>query len=107
MDNLRTTTALVKKILEEDKHARNSDSILYLRVLNHVAEREGINLGEVSVIQFLLRADKCKCFPIFETVRRSRQKLQQHHPELASCEEVQEARMENEAEYRAFAKEVI
>lgn len=107
MDNLKTVQALVKKTLEEDKQARNSDHILYLRVLNHVAEREGINLNEVSVPRFLMRTDEYKCFPIFETVRRTRQKLQAAYPELAACEEVQEARLENEAAYYKYAKSEV
>lgn len=39
MTNLTTTTNLVKEILEEDKQSRNSDSLLYLKVLERVAER--------------------------------------------------------------------
>lgn len=107
MDNLNTITAMVKRILEQDKQARNSDHILYLRVLYHVAEREGIDLSKVSVPHFLMRTDEYKCFPIFESVRRSRQKLQAAYPELAACEEVQEARLENEAAYYQFAKSEV
>lgn len=107
MDNLKTTTALVRKILEQDTQARNSDHILYLRVLNHVAEKEGINLSEVSVPRFLMRTEEYECFPIFETVRRTRQKLQAAYPELAACEEVQEARSEKEAAYYEYAKSEV
>ena len=35
MENLKTVSALVKKILEHDHKARNTDNHLYLMVLEH------------------------------------------------------------------------
>ena len=42
--------------------------------------------------------------PVFESVRRSRQKVQAAHPELAACDEVAAFRDENEQKYRAYAR---
>lgn len=103
MKDLKTTKALVRSILEEDKQARNSDSYLYLQVLNTVADKEHINLNEIHVIDFLLNLSKSP-FPPFESVRRTRQKLQEEFPHLAPCKAVEELRAENEEAFLEFAR---
>ena len=102
MIDLKNTTALVQALLEDDKRCRNSDSFLYLKVLSVVAQRKGINLDSVSIPLFLLQHHGTN-FPIFESVRRARQKIQAAHPELAACETVEGFRAENEALFRAYA----
>ena len=102
MNNLKNTTALVKSILEQDKQCRNSDSFLYLKVLRVLAKEKNITLEFMSIPDFLANYHGTQ-LPPFESVRRARQKLQAAHPELAACEKVQEARMENEAEYFRYA----
>lgn len=103
MLDLKNTTALVKSILEQDKQCRNSDSYLYLKVLSVVGEQKGIDLEKMSVPYFLLNLHGAG-FPGFETVRRTRQKLQQHHPELAASESVEGFRLENEVAFREYAR---
>ena len=103
MLDLKNTTALVKSILEQDKQCRNSDSLLYLKVLSVLGNQKGIDLEKMSVPNFLLNLHGTG-LPGFETVRRTRQKIQQHHPELAADERVECFRMENEAEFRAYAR---
>lgn len=103
MLDLKNTTAIVKSILETDKQCRNSVSFLYLKVLSVVATQKDVDLEKMSVPYFLLNLHGAG-FPGFETVRRTRQKLQQHHPELAACEAVESFRMESEKEYRAYAR---
>lgn len=102
MNDLKNTTALVKSILEQDKQCRNSDSFLYLKVLSAVAKQKGIDLEKMTVPYFLINLHGAG-FPGFETVRRTRQKIQQHHPELAACEAVEGFRAENETQFRAYA----
>lgn len=104
MNKLKTTAALVKSILENDPKSRNSDSILYLNVLNICGERNGIDIKTIKVSDFLLHLGD-SVFPPFESVRRARQKLQAKRPELRANEEVQAFRAEEEKEYRAFALE--
>lgn len=104
MVDFKTTKALVKHILEVDERARNSDSFLYFKVLKHHANKRGIDLRHLSVAELLLGMN-IYGFPPFESVRRARQKLQAKCPELAACEKVEAARMENEKDYRAFALE--
>lgn len=103
MENIKQTTKLVKAILEQDKRCRNSDSFLYFKVLSVVAKRKGIHLESMTVPYFLLNLHGT-AFPPFESVRRSRQKVQEHHPELAACEAVAEYRAENESAMREYAR---
>lgn len=103
MYDLKNTTALVKSILEHDERCRNSDSFLYLKVLSIVAEQKGIRLDSVSIPHFLLQHHGTN-FPIFESVRRARQKVQAANPELAACDRVEGLRTENEAMFLAYAR---
>lgn len=99
---LKTCTGLVKYILTNDLRTRNSDSFLYLRVLEHIAKAKDINLQSITVPTFLttMQAD----FPGFETVRRTRQKMQQSFPELSASETTEENRAEAEVVFRDFAR---
>lgn len=103
MYDLKNTTALVKSILEQDKQCRNSDSFLYLKVLTVIGKQKGIDIESLSITRFLLDLHGAG-FPPFESVRRSRQKIQQHHPELAASERVMGYRAELETEYREYAR---
>ena len=103
---LYTTTKLVKQILIEDKRARNSDSFLYFKVLDTLGQARGIDIDSMAVTTFLLKMSELK-FPCFETVRRTRQKIQQCHPELAANSNVEAQRIVNEEEYRDYARQVM
>lgn len=103
MDDLKTISGLVKHILEKNEQARNSDSILYLKVLEHQAHEYGIDLRLLSVPVFLSEMVRYG-FSGFETVRRARQKLQATYPELAACERVEDFSAENEKVFRDFAR---
>ena len=103
MNELKTTTKLVKAILEEDKQARNSDSFLYLKVLEHISREKGIHLDGITVPDFLISM-KAFGFPPFESVRRTRQKIQEHHPEPAASDKVKGMRMIQETEFRQYAR---
>ena len=103
MNNLKHTKTLVKALLEQNEILRNSDSLLYLKVLTVVADRKGIDLRGITIPQFLLELHGTE-FPPFESVRRARQKVQEHHPELRPSEAVADFRQEEELKYRAFAR---
>ena len=103
MNDLKTTKALVALILDQDERARNSDSHLYFRVINTIADKNNIDLTKIPVTEFLLNM-KLFPFPPFESVRRTRQKVQAECPELAACKKVAEGRAENEVTYREFAR---
>lgn len=99
------TSEMVMALLEEDTRCRNSDSYLYLMVVMRVAIKKEIDLKNVTVPDFILRMGED--FPPFETVRRARQKVQQHHPDLRANERVEAFRMENEKAFREFARGVV
>ena len=101
---LKNITKVVKHILETEPQTRNSDSYLYFKVLKRRADQIGVDLRTLPVASFLLEMNEYG-FPIFESVRRSRQKIQAAHPELAACEAVEEFRMENEKVFRGYALE--
>ena len=101
---LKNTKALVKTILEQDQKARNNDNFLYKKVLECLDENNGSNLCKMSVDCFLVNMGNLKA-PNFETVRRTRQKLQAEFPELSANKKVTEFRAENEEDFREFARE--
>lgn len=103
MTEIKRTSDLVKFLLSEDERCRNSDSYLYLRVLTTIAEKRGIDLRDITISNFLTHFHGT-AFPIFESVRRTRQKLQEKNPDLRANKVVQDFRSENELEYRAFAR---
>lgn len=103
MDDLKTTAGLVKDILEKEPKARNSDNYLYLRVLQIIGKRNGIDIDNMSVIRFFLELKKLG-FPAFESVRRTRQKLQHDIPELVGNDTVEGQRALNEGIYREYAR---
>lgn len=98
MNDLKTVSALVKQILEDDVDARNSDNVLYLEVLRYYASKKGIDLCQLSVPDFLMNMEQ-KGLPAFETVRRSRQKVQATYPDLAATGVVGAFRARNEKVY--------
>ena len=102
MQELKSVTKIVKEILEEEPQTRNSDSYLYLRVIEYLDVLRGTYVRRLPVSAFLRRMGDFDV-PSFETVRRTRQKVQQTFPELKACEKVEEFRMVNEEKYRAYA----
>lgn len=106
MQNIKQTTQLVKAILEQDNRCRNSDSFLYFKVLSIVAERKGVDIDEMTVPYFLLNMHGT-VFPPFESVRRSRQKVQERYPDLAACDTVAGYRAGNESAVREYARGTI
>lgn len=96
---LKSIKALVKSILEQDEQARNSDSFLYFRLLERIDKA----ILNVPVHDFLLGMGLYG-IPPFESVRRTRQKVQAECPWLAACDRVKEFRAENEKDYREFAR---
>ena len=71
MNDLKTVKQMVKKVLEEDPQARNSDNYLYANI--------SVSLNpDVAFLPFLIVLGKQEelGIPGFETVRRARQKIQ-------------------------------
>lgn len=91
----KRTRALVKDILEKEPKTRDSDAALYIKVV----ERLNPNANSQRFESVMANLEEMG-LPCFETVRRSRQFIQAHFPELRACEKVQDYRTELEMEYR-------
>jgi hypothetical protein len=102
MTELKSVTKIVKAILEQDAQTRNSDSYLYLKVIEHMDVVFGTQVRFLPLDVFLKHMGDLS-IPNFETVRRTRQKVQSAYPELRACEKVEEYRAINEEKYRAYA----
>lgn len=98
-ENLQSTKALVKSILEQDERARNSDSYLYFRILERIDKA----VLTLPVSEFLLSMGM-NGIPPFESVRRTRQLIQSECPWLSACDKVKEFRADNEETYRDFVR---
>ena len=95
---------LVLEILQTDTQARNSDHILYLRVLQRVTALTDSPVSPRSMsVDYFLKNMKDLGYPPFESVRRARQKVQRTYPELKPCDKVKICRSENEKEYRVYS----
>ena len=102
-NELKTTTELVKEILLKYPKARNSDNELYYWVCATIGKQNGIDVHTMSMPMFFLYLKEYG-FPGFETVRRSRQKLQAEYPELSAVSEVEGQRNLNEKAFRDYAR---
>ena len=105
-EELKSLTALVKFILQNDMQTRNSDSLLYLQVIHMQAEAKGINLNNLSVADFLLN-EKELGFASYKSICRTRRKAQQHYPHLAGSRAVKAGRSEQEEEYEEYSRGIV
>ena len=96
---LKSTTAIVKDILEHDPMARNSDDYLYYMVCNRI---DGICV-QLPFWKVILNRKEYG-LPGFETVRRSRQHIQEKNPDLAADSTVEAHRDINEEIFREYAR---
>lgn len=100
MRNLKTIEGKVKSILEKDEEARNDDMTLYLKVCNACLKGTGaMPLAEI------MTQHKYLGLPSFESVSRTRRKLQAKYPELTGNHQAQRLRATGEKAYRKYAKE--
>ena len=100
---IKPTSDLVHEILKAEPECRNSDNILYLRILQIIGKQHGVDVNAMSVPE-LFRNMKNYAFPAFETVRRTRQKVQECNPELRATDTVEAYRTMLEEEYKDYAR---
>ena len=77
MEKLKTLEGRVKALLKQNKDARDDDMVLYLALCNDCLE----NAGEIPLAEIMAR-HKSLGLPGFESVSRTRRRLQARHPEL-------------------------
>lgn len=100
MKRLKTIEDMVRAVLKKDKEARNDDMLLYLKVCS-------VCLKDAGAMPFaeVMAGYRFYGLPPFESVRRTRQKLQATCPELAGNLRVRQLRAAQEQAYREYAKE--
>ena len=91
---------IVKRVLEEKPYTRDDDFLLVYEVYKmFIPTLDYLSFQDVMINH------KSYGLPYFESVRRTRPKLQNKYPELRSSKQVQEARKLEEADYREYALE--
>ena len=91
----KQTRKIVKNILTDYPQTRNSDNALYIKVVETL-NPQAIDRPFANVLSNLEELG----LPCYETVRRTRQKLQEEIPELKACDVVEDYRTMREEEFR-------
>ena len=100
MRNLKTIEDKVRAVLQKNEDARNDDMVLYLALCNVCLKDAGaMPLAEI------MTQHKYLGLPSFESVGRTRRKLQAQYPELMGNARVRRLRAAGEKAYRKYAKE--
>ena len=89
---------IVKKVLEENFDTRSDDFMLIYEVYKVFLD----NIDNVGFKDIMLNHKEYN-LPYFESIRRTRQKLQSKFPELLPPESVQQGRKLEEADYKSYA----
>lgn len=93
MKDLKTIESRVRVILSNHKEARDDDMILYLLYCNRYGE---VKIGELP-FEMVMNNYKVFHIPCFESIRRTRQKIQAVTPELGCSPKVRRARKSSKA----------
>ena len=96
MARVREVSPVVKFLLEKYPQARDDDRFLIIAVYRRFG-------ADVNKPFWRILSDHT--LPNFESIRRSRQKIQQENPELRATDKVEEIRSAEQIEYREFARE--
>ena len=102
---LENVTAIVKMLLEREPETRNDDDLLWVKVLEIVAQDKGMpDYSKTMPFRDFLFLAQCSGLPHFKSVSRARRRLQSLYPELRATKETEEARAELEAGYREYSR---
>lgn len=105
MKRIINATEITINILRTNPETRNDDCLLWLKVIEKVAELNDMaDFSRSLTLASFLSTTKYTKFPPYHTVSRIRRKAQEKYPELRATEETQAARAELEEEYREFAQ---
>ena len=98
---LKTVEKMVYDVLKSNPKARDNDMELY-----YVVSKEFFYLTHwqaMLLFEDVMRNYKALGIPCFESVRRTRQKIQAAHPELGCSPDVRRARHKNQKAYVNYA----
>lgn len=96
---IRECKAIVEKILEDVPEARGCDNILVLEVIKAIDP----SALDRPIKEILPQCHVNGRFPPFETIRRTRQKLQERNENLRADEEIEGLRALQEHKFFEFA----
>lgn len=96
LEELKTVEEKVKHLLIMKPITRNSDKVLIAEYIKEYHK----NMAYVPFIDAIL----LEGMPSFETIRRTRQKIQASNPELEGMEAIEMERREKEWEYETYAR---
>ena len=99
MKHIKNTSDIVKEILYQTPKTRGDDDFLYYKVCEHI-NKECLKLP----LHLFLRMRKNFQIPPFESVRRSRQKIQADCPWLRADDVVEGYRVLNEEIVKDYAR---
>ena len=99
---IKTTQDIVKDVLENDIAARNSDDYLIYAVCKRI---NPMCLG--LSFEMVIKNRKELGLPVFETIRRTGQKMRAAHPEFAGNGEVEAKRKKNQKVFKEYARGAI
>ena len=102
MSKLKQITNVVRHYLTEKPETRGNDELLYGYVCEDF-NRDAITLPFCVVMS----NRKSLGIPPFESVRRSRQKLQEHNEHLRPDADIEAIREVEEEKYRKYARSVV
>ena len=103
MGDLTKISDLVLSILKYDPKSRDSDDVLYCRVLEHYGKRIGVDFNRVSTISFFKNARKYK-IPSIETVGRCRRKMQEEYYDVRGTENTVRKRQDRAKDFVDYAR---
>lgn len=103
MEKITTISGRVLRILQEDPKARSDDDYLICEIYKEFLVEHHIEVCFMSW-EALIKNRKALNLPSFESIRRSRQKVQEKHPSLRANAETQAARDALQDEYLEFAR---
>ena len=98
VDGIMTTQKLVEQILTEHPITRASDDLLFIYVVGRINPK--FTLEPFSYVMSNLHEFK---IPSYETVRRTRQRIQQNNADLRPTDDVENARKERQKAFHAYA----
>ena len=97
---LHKTEEMVREILTECQEARDDDDLLYARVCEKICP----NILYTSFVYVLMHRNEFG-LPIYESVRRTRQKLQEVNESLRGSLTAQERRARNREEFLSYVRD--
>ena len=100
MSSLKTIEERVTKILKDNPVAREDDMLLYLLYSNEYGQ---VKIGDLP-FEMVMKCYPYFKIPCFESIRRTRQKIQAAVPELGCSPKVRRARRKQQEKFNNYAK---